>query len=341
MSVCFDSNAFRSGQAFMLWKRLYGNDIWAHCIDEMEGVIVWWIESVIDLLDTCGILIYCGEIVSGVKILFTLDDGLVIETVIIPCDRGRRLSVFQVRMALKRHLTTTEIVEQAGMGEPLHNVRNVIKASDITVHEQGLHFNPHKVTVSTSGHVPQLKRFLHESNCALAVSLNATTDEHTTKPEIDSSISESIQAAPSPASPVTIHSFSRWPRNLYLVMWCKASNAPVRPSSNRSTYNTRPVWPSSNRSAYKTRPIRPSRTSQSQTDLSDQLALTQVTKDFPTNHIKQDFDKPLQPSGRECLFCKRDLSFTLEANGLISQPSIPPSVAVNFAMRPLLSHSLP
>ncbi|KAJ0007072.1 hypothetical protein Pint_30379 [Pistacia integerrima] len=143
------SNGFGSGQAFMLWKRLYGNDIWAHCIDGMEGV----------------------------KILFTLDYGLVIETVIIPCDRGRRPSVFQVRMALKRHLTTTEIVEQAGMGEPLHNVGNVIKASDITVHEQGLHFSPHKVTVSTSGCVPQLKRFLHESNCALAVSLNATTDE--------------------------------------------------------------------------------------------------------------------------------------------------------------------
>ncbi|KAG2409395.1 uncharacterized protein HKW66_Vig0000600 [Vigna angularis] len=45
------------------------------------------------------------------------------------------------------------------------------------VDEQGLQFSPRKVTVSTSGLVPQLKRFLHESNCALAVSLNATTDE--------------------------------------------------------------------------------------------------------------------------------------------------------------------
>lgn len=63
------------------------------------------------------------------------------------------------------------------MGEPLHNIDNVIKAADIMVHEQGLHFSPRKVAVSTSGLVPQLKRFLHESNCALAVSLNATTDE--------------------------------------------------------------------------------------------------------------------------------------------------------------------
>ncbi|RVX10401.1 Dual-specificity RNA methyltransferase RlmN [Vitis vinifera] len=126
------------------------------------------------------------------QILFTLDDGLVIETVIIPCDRGRNTV-----MGLTRHLTAAEIVEQAvyarrlfssevgsitnvvfmGMGEPFHNIESVIKAADIMVHDQGLHFSPRKVTVSTSGLVPQLKHFLRESNCALAVSLNATTDE--------------------------------------------------------------------------------------------------------------------------------------------------------------------
>lgn len=63
------------------------------------------------------------------------------------------------------------------MGEPLHNFENVIKAADIMVDEHGLQFSPRKVTISTSGLVPQIKRFLHESNCALAVSLNATTDE--------------------------------------------------------------------------------------------------------------------------------------------------------------------
>jgi len=63
------------------------------------------------------------------------------------------------------------------MGEPFHNIDNVIKASAIMVDDQGLHFSPRKVTVSTSGLVPQLKRFLRESNCSLAVSLNATTDE--------------------------------------------------------------------------------------------------------------------------------------------------------------------
>ncbi|KAA0064693.1 dual-specificity RNA methyltransferase RlmN isoform X1 [Cucumis melo var. makuwa] len=145
------------------------------------------------------------------QILFNLEDGLIIETVVIPCDRGRTTVCvssqvgcamncqfcYTGRMGLKRHLTAAEIVEQAvfarrlltsevglitnvvfmGMGEPLHNIDNVIKAANIMVHEQGLHFSPRKVTVSTSGLVPQLKRFLNECNCALAVSLNATTDE--------------------------------------------------------------------------------------------------------------------------------------------------------------------
>lgn len=63
------------------------------------------------------------------------------------------------------------------MGEPLQNIDNVLKAADIMLHDQGLYFSPRKVTVSTSGLVPQMRRFLKESNCALAVSLNATTDE--------------------------------------------------------------------------------------------------------------------------------------------------------------------
>ncbi|KQK08925.1 hypothetical protein BRADI_2g44900v3 [Brachypodium distachyon] len=145
------------------------------------------------------------------QILFSLENASVIETVVIPNARGRTTVCvssqvgcamncqfcFTGRMGLRKHLSTAEIVEQAvfarklfsdefgsitnvvfmGMGEPLHNVDNVIKASAIMVDEQGLQFSPRKVTVSTSGLVPQIKRFLHESKCDLAVSLNATTDE--------------------------------------------------------------------------------------------------------------------------------------------------------------------
>lgn len=207
------SHGFRPGQALMLWKRLYGNGIWAHCSHELEGLNKDFKEMLGNLAEFKALSLKDTVVASDGtrKILFTLDDGMVIETVVIPCKRGRTTVCvssqvgcamncqfcYTGRMGLRRHLTTAEIVEQAvfsrrlfsdevgsitnvvfmGMGEPLHNVDNVIKAAKIMVDEQGLQFSPRKVTVSTSGLVPQLKRFLHESNCALAVSLNATTDE--------------------------------------------------------------------------------------------------------------------------------------------------------------------
>ena len=64
-----------------------------------------------------------------------------------------------------------------GMGEPMQNIENVLRATEIMIDLHGLHFSPRKVTVSTSGLVPQIRRFCRESPCALAVSLNATTDE--------------------------------------------------------------------------------------------------------------------------------------------------------------------
>ncbi|KAL6614852.1 hypothetical protein ACP70R_037122 [Stipagrostis hirtigluma subsp. patula] len=207
------AQGFRPGQAMMLWKCLYGNNIWAHCHDELAGLNKDFRKMVTEHAYLKALTV--KDIITASdgtrKILFSLEDGPVIETVIIPCARGRTTVCvssqvgcamncqfcFTGRMGLRKHLSTAEIVEQVvfarrlfsnefgsitnvvfmGMGEPLHNVDNVIKASAIMVDDQGLHFSPRKVTVSTSGLVPQLKRFLRESNCDLAVSLNATTDE--------------------------------------------------------------------------------------------------------------------------------------------------------------------
>nr|XP_043626584.1 dual-specificity RNA methyltransferase RlmN [Erigeron canadensis] len=211
------SQGYRPAQALMLWKLLYGNNsksIWAHSCEELEGLN----KDLTMMLSKCAKLkaLQVKDIITASdgtrKILFRLDDGLVIETVIIPNnDRGRNTVCvssqvgcamncqfcFTGRMGLRRNLTAAEIVEQAvfarrlftdevgpitnvvfmGMGEPLQNIDNVLKAADVMVDEQGLHFSPNKVTISTSGLVPQIKRFLRESKCALAVSLNATTDE--------------------------------------------------------------------------------------------------------------------------------------------------------------------
>ncbi|XP_052145792.1 uncharacterized protein LOC127765032 [Oryza glaberrima] len=207
------SQGFRPGQAMMLWKCLYGNNVWAHCYDELAGLNKDFRKMLTDHADLKALTV--KDILNASdgtrKILFSLEDGSVIETVVIPCTSGRTTVCvssqvgcamncqfcFTGRMGLRKHLSTAEIVEQAvfarrlfsdefgsitnvvfmGMGEPLHNIDNVLKASAIMVDEQGLQFSPRKVTVSTSGLVPQIKRFLQESNCALAVSLNATTDE--------------------------------------------------------------------------------------------------------------------------------------------------------------------
>lgn len=144
------------------------------------------------------------------KLTFRCDDGAVVETVYIPADGRNTLCIssqvgcamgctfcYTAKMGLKRNLTTAEIVEQVvqarrllgdinghignivfmGMGEPLHNVDNVIRAIHILTDGKGLNFSRRKVTVSTSGLVPGIKRLGEETDVQLAISLNASTNE--------------------------------------------------------------------------------------------------------------------------------------------------------------------
>ncbi len=64
-----------------------------------------------------------------------------------------------------------------GMGEPLHNLENVIQSVRLLTDAKGLGLSPRRLTVSTSGVVSALERLGGETNIHLAVSLNATTDE--------------------------------------------------------------------------------------------------------------------------------------------------------------------
>lgn len=96
-------------------------------------------------------------------------------------------------MGLKRNLRTGEIVEQVrtaqrhhgrltnlvlmGMGEPLANYPAVLKALRILTHPLGLGFSPRRITVSTVGLVPQIRRLAREGMpLGLAVSLHAPND---------------------------------------------------------------------------------------------------------------------------------------------------------------------
>jgi 23S rRNA (adenine2503-C2)-methyltransferase len=139
------------------------------------------------------------------KYLFRLADGNAIESVLIPEeDRSTLCISSQVGCAmacefcltgtfkLARNLTCAEIVNQVcavkketevrnivlmGMGEPLANLDNVVRALRIITSPDGMQFSTRRVTVSTAGLAPELALLGKAVTVNLAVSLNATTDE--------------------------------------------------------------------------------------------------------------------------------------------------------------------
>jgi len=71
------------------------------------------------------------------------------------------------------HVTNVVLM---GMGEPLANFRNVVPALAILLDDFGFDLSRRRVTLSTSGLVPQIYRLAEETNVALAVSLHAPDD---------------------------------------------------------------------------------------------------------------------------------------------------------------------
>lgn len=64
-----------------------------------------------------------------------------------------------------------------GMGEPLYNFDNVRDAMKIVMDNEGIALGRRRITLSTSGVVPEIARTAQEIGCLLAVSFHATTDE--------------------------------------------------------------------------------------------------------------------------------------------------------------------
>jgi 23S rRNA (adenine2503-C2)-methyltransferase len=150
-----------------------------------------------------------------VKFLFELSDGSTIESVLIPFHQKYSLCVssqvgcamkcsfcFTGTQGLKRNLKTDEIVGQflgawqwleknrsfdetwiqnivfMGQGEPLHNFDNVKTACDIFLDKHGSSLGHQKITISTSGFIPGLKRWADEiPGVNLALSLHSTKTE--------------------------------------------------------------------------------------------------------------------------------------------------------------------
>lgn len=64
-----------------------------------------------------------------------------------------------------------------GMGEPLYNFDNVRDAMRVVMDNEGIALGRRRITLSTSGVVPEIARTAQEIGCLLAVSFHATTDE--------------------------------------------------------------------------------------------------------------------------------------------------------------------
>jgi 23S rRNA (adenine2503-C2)-methyltransferase len=148
------------------------------------------------------------------KFLFKLEDRLHIESVLIPvkdhytlcvssqvgCAHGCRFCL-TAKGGLQRNLKISEIIAQVrdiryylmkknidqlkvsnivfmGMGEPFANYQNVVDAIKIMADsDSGLKISPRRITVSTSGLIPEIERFGYDTTVNLAISLNSTTDE--------------------------------------------------------------------------------------------------------------------------------------------------------------------
>jgi len=144
------------------------------------------------------------------KFLFQLDDGNRIESVLIPdkarltlclstqvgCALGCRFCLTG-KLGWKRDLMTSEILNQIltvkktlpekisitnivlmGMGEPLANYENTLKALALMVHPDAFKFSSRRITLSTVGLLPQLEQLSKEKiSFCLAISLNATDEE--------------------------------------------------------------------------------------------------------------------------------------------------------------------
>ncbi len=78
--------------------------------------------------------------------------------------------------SLPERETLTNIVFM-GQGEPMDNLDNVLKATEVLTADYGYGWSPKRITVSTVGLRGKLQRFLNESECHLAISLHSPIPE--------------------------------------------------------------------------------------------------------------------------------------------------------------------
>ena len=204
----FTSQGLEPYRARQIGKWLYQKD--AESFDDMTNLSKELRESLKETFELkCAVELSDEQLsVDGTrKFLFELNDGKRIESVLIPEKSRNTLCVSsQVGCALAckfcltgtigkiRNLSPSEIVDQyilvnrysggsvtnivfMGMGEPLDNLDNLIKALKILMDEHYIALSAKRITVSTSGLVPKIRELGKEVSVNLAVSLNAPRDD--------------------------------------------------------------------------------------------------------------------------------------------------------------------
>jgi len=176
-------------------------------IDEMTNLSLKWREKLKET-HTVGRLEYSDlqQSIDGTgKYLFPVSGDKYVETVYIP-EKERATICISTQVGCKMNclfcmtgkqkftsqLSVSEIINQIlslpereqltnyvfmGMGEPLDNATALFKTLEILTADYGLALSPKRITVSTVGILPELKRLLEENQCHVAISLHSPYHE--------------------------------------------------------------------------------------------------------------------------------------------------------------------
>lgn len=122
-----------------------------------------------------GCTLTCSFCHTGTqKLVRNLTAGEIIGQVMVARDD---LGEWPVPGAPKDETRLLSNIVLMGMGEPLYNFENVRDAMKIAMDPHGIQLSRRRITLSTSGVVPEIARTAAEIGCQLAISFHATTDE--------------------------------------------------------------------------------------------------------------------------------------------------------------------
>lgn len=194
--------AFTGGQ---MAKWLYSQHV--RTIDEMTNISKANREKLAEQYTVgCMPPVDCQKSVDGtIKYLFPTSTGKRVETVFIP-DNDRATLCVSSEVGCKMNclfcqtgkqgyegsLTAADILNQIyalperdrltnivfmGQGEPMDNLDNVLRATEVLTADYGYAWSPKRITVSSVGLRRKLQRFLDESECHVAISLHSAIPE--------------------------------------------------------------------------------------------------------------------------------------------------------------------